>query len=194
MIFIKNFNFVYSKFNSFFKLNSFNLFYIIFIFVSVILFIFFPDNFSNTYNDNDFLLPTYLDTYHLSSEFGYREIYGKVNYHNGIDFPVPENAPVYATMSGIVNYSDFMPGYGICVTIIHENGLKTLYGHLSEKYHVPNGSYVFKGDLIAYVGPKFLSDGRLNGFTTGPHLHFSIFDNNGNALSPLDFEYKKAGT
>lgn len=178
VIFIK---FYYSSF--------FHYFFIFCLFIFIFVLLFYSN--CNFDSDDELFLPTTLDTLHLSSEFGYREIYGNINFHNGIDFPVPENTPIYAASSGVVTYSDFLSGYGICVTIVHDNGLKSLYGHLSEKYHIDVGSYVSKGDIIAYVGPKYLSDGRLNGFTTGPHLHFSIFDSSGQALNPLNFSYKK---
>lgn len=48
-----------------------------------------------------------------------------------------------------------------------------------------------KGENIGYVGPKYLSDGKLNGYTTGPHLHFTIFLQNGKTTNPLEFSYQE---
>ena len=48
-------------------------------------------------------------------------------------------------------------------------------------YFSPNGLKLKKGDnvtqgqLVAYVGPKYLKNGKLNGMTTGPHLHFTLY-------------------
>lgn len=59
------------------------------------------------------------------------------------------------------------------------------YSHISPNFIVEIGHLVTKGQIIAYVGPKYLDDasqnsyfdyseGRpTNGATTGPHLHFS---------------------
>jgi murein DD-endopeptidase MepM/ murein hydrolase activator NlpD len=48
----------------------------------------------------------------------------------------------------------------------HNNGLTTLYGHLS-KYIVSIGQRVERGEVIGYVGST--------GYATGPHLHFTVF-------------------
>lgn len=121
----------------------------------------------------------------ISCYYGNRELFGKPNFHNGIDFLAPQGSYVYASSSGTVTHSGFLNGYGNCVTILHTNGMKTLYAHLSEQYIIHNGDIVQQGQVIAQVGPKYLSNGILNGWTTGPHLHFSIFDINGNSIDPL---------
>ena len=68
---------------------------------------------------------------------------------------------------------------------MHDNGYKTLYSHLSSEYIVKTGQYVNSSELIATVGPKYLEGGILNGYTTGPHLHFSVFNSDGNTIDPL---------
>ena len=55
-----------------------------------------------------------------------------------------------------------MPGTYI---VIHDNCVKTLYGHCS-KLLVEKGDKVKQGDIIAEVGET--------GKATGPHLHFEI--------------------
>lgn len=40
------------------------------------------------------------------------------------------------------------------------------------------------GQIIGKVGPKYLENGMLNGFTTGPHLHFCIYKD-GKTLDPI---------
>jgi murein DD-endopeptidase MepM/ murein hydrolase activator NlpD len=56
-------------------------------------------------------------------------------------------------------------GYGRMIVIDHQNGLKTLYAHLSV-INVEIGQSVAKGDLIGLCGST--------GNSTGPHLHFEV--------------------
>lgn len=122
----------------------------------------------------------------ISSEYGNRILYDNANFHNGIDFLAPLGSEVIASSSGYISYASFMEnGYGNTVIINHSNNIKTLYCHLSENFIVKIGQFVNAGDTIAYVGPKILSNGVLNGNTTGPHLHFSIFKNN-STINPLE--------
>ena len=94
--------------------------------------------------------------------------------HNGIDFPVAEGTPVYASHSGTVTYSGLDGANGkLCViksdeTFVYNNVIsyfKTLYCHLSE-FVVLAGTDVEMGQLIAYSGNT--------GASTGPHLHFGV--------------------
>lgn len=168
----------------------FKKFYLIFIsFISLISTLFSLKT-SNLNLDNSInLYPTSYTS--ISCYFGYRTLFGKQNFHNGIDFLAPQNSKIYATLSGIVTFAGFTNGYGMCVTILHDNGYKSLYGHMSENMIVSTGMSIKQGDIIGYVGPKILSNGISNGWTTGPHLHFTIYDNNGNAIDPLKFEYQE---
>lgn len=158
-------------------------------FLSIFSFIYNP-HFSDSYHNNsNYLKP--IKSNLISSYFGYRDLYGKTNFHDGIDFPAPPNTNVYATQSGVVINSSFINGYGNTVTILHQNGTKSLYGHLSETFFVYNGQTVSQGQLIGKVGPKYLSDGRLNGFTTGPHLHFTVFNQDGKQIDPLSLNLQE---
>lgn len=138
---------------------------------------------------NSFIYPSnYTNT---SSTFGTRFLFGN-SFHDGIDFLAPQGSEIYATLDGVVTFASFTKtGYGNAIILLHDNGLKTLYGHISEDFIVNVGDYISKGDIIAHVGPKILSNGKLNGNTTGPHLHFSIFDRSGKAINPFDFSYEK---
>ncbi|MDE5785189.1 MAG: M23 family metallopeptidase, partial [Duncaniella sp.] len=74
-------------------------------------------------------------------------------------------------------------GYGHYVVMRHENGLETVYGHLSRTLVKPN-QYVKAGEPIALGG----NTGR----STGPHLHFET-RYLGRAINPaeiIDFENK----
>ena len=84
--------------------------------------------------------------------------------HNGVDIPLKEGEPIYATFDGRVRYSkDSKTGYGQLVIIRHDNGLETYMGHLSKRL-VKEGDWVTAGQVIG--------EGGSTGRSTGPHLHF----------------------
>lgn len=123
----------------------------------------------------------------ISSPYGNRLLYGNNNFHNGVDFLAPAGSEIYAITSGYITYAEFLEtGYGNTIIIDHGNNTKSLYSHTSENYIVNVGDWVLSGQIIGYVGPKYLSNGMLNGNTTGPHLHFSVFINN-ISVDPLYF-------
>ncbi|GEM_PF-1043873 len=101
-------------------------------------------------------------------------------WHNGIDIANAVGTPVRAAQAGRVVYSGWDgSGYGYMVRIDHGNGLQTLYGHAS-RLLVQTGEYVDQGQTIMLMG----STGR----STGPHVHFSIFQGGGfSGLNPLKF-------
>ncbi|MBX4210465.1 peptidoglycan DD-metalloendopeptidase family protein [Candidatus Parcubacteria bacterium] len=96
--------------------------------------------------------------------------------HNGVDFAAAIGTRILAAADGIVegtgNTDLVCPGasYGKWVFIRHNNGLSTLYGHLS-LIKVTPGQSVHVGDIIGYSGNT--------GFTTGPHLHFTVYATQG---------------
>ena len=103
----------------------------------------------------------------VTSEFGGRRdpITGKQDGHTGMDLAVPTGTPVRAALPGTVRVAKYDSSYGYYVTIGHENGLLTLYGHNSRLLVHP-GQTVQAGDVISLSG----STGR----STGPHLHFEV--------------------
>jgi murein DD-endopeptidase MepM/ murein hydrolase activator NlpD len=88
--------------------------------------------------------------------------------HNGVDFGISYDK-IYSTEDGkVINSGDNGKyAYGKWVAIDHGDGLVTLYGHLSKK-SASNGDKVKKGEVIGTSGNT--------GYSTGPHLHFSVFD------------------
>lgn len=103
----------------------------------------------------------------VTSEFGGRRdpITGKQDGHTGMDLAVPTGTPVRAALPGTVRVAKYDSSYGYYVTIGHENGLLTLYGHNSRLLVQP-GQVVQAGDVISLSG----STGR----STGPYLHFEV--------------------
>lgn len=96
--------------------------------------------------------------------------------HNGVDFRASLGTKVKAALTGIVEMTgntDEVKGcysYGKYVLIKHNNGLSTLYAHLSF-IKVNKGDAVITGDTIGYSGNT--------GYSTGPHLHFTVYASQG---------------
>ncbi len=108
----------------------------------------------------------------LTSGFGYRSdpFTGVRRFHYGIDLANSLGTPIMAAMDGVVVDVENRPaGYGKYIVIRHSRGYQTLYGHLSS-INVREGQRVKQGQRIGLMG----STGR----STGPHLHFSIYQNN----------------
>jgi murein DD-endopeptidase MepM/ murein hydrolase activator NlpD len=123
------------------------------------------------------------------SKFGWRTnpYTGRYSYHDGIDISGSLGVPIYAADSGTVRFSigslgasSMAPIYGRSYVFIdHHNGYITMYGHNSRRASgVYEGAAVVKGQIIAYMGSE--------GWSTGPHLHFSIYKN-GTPVNPLNY-------
>lgn len=98
----------------------------------------------------------------LTSPFGYRPRFGRM--HKGVDLNLQVGDTVRASFDGRIRITQYEgKGYGYYVVVRHDNGLETVYGHLSRFLVKPN-QYVKAGDPIALGG----NTGR----STGPHLHF----------------------
>lgn len=96
---------------------------------------------------------------------------GNGGFHNGIDIDLETGDAVRAardgTVSGVANMGRY--AYGKWISIKHDNGLTTLYGHLSVQ-SVSVGQKVKAGDIIGYGGST--------GYSTGSHLHFTVYATN----------------
>jgi len=99
---------------------------------------------------------------YVTSRYGYRPAFKRS--HKGVDLRSAVGDTVYAAFSGRVRLTKYeRSGYGFYVILRHENGLETVYGHLS-RFLVKPDQYVKAGQPIALSG----NTGR----STGPHLHF----------------------
>ena len=110
------------------------------------------------------------------------------HFHNGIDIALVEGTKLYAMADGVITFIGYSEGYGNNIIITYTNGYKSMYGHISSDFLVKKGQTVSQGELVAYVGPKYLKSGKLNGMTTGPHLHFTLYKNNKH-INPLSIKY-----
>ena len=98
----------------------------------------------------------------IASKYGIRDH----RLHRGVDVSVIKDEPIVAAFPGVVTMAKYNKGgYGHYVIVDHENGLQTLYGHLSERL-VKIGERVYPGDIVGLAG----NSGR----SSGAHLHFEI--------------------
>ncbi|MEC4893480.1 MAG: M23 family metallopeptidase, partial [Oscillatoria sp. PMC 1050.18] len=89
--------------------------------------------------------------------------------HNGIDLSTWHSNPyvrVKAAKPGkVIEVGYHANGWGNFVRIQHDNGLRTVYAHLSN-IDVQYGQQVSGGQKIGNVGST--------GYSSGPHLHFEV--------------------
>ena len=130
------------------------------------------------------------------------------HFHAGLDIKTGGGTglPVYAAADGYVGRVTIMAkGYGMLVTLVHPNGLSTLYAHLQglepklftyvkqkqteqQTFEInidfKPGQFAYrKGDVLAYSGNS--------GSSGGPHLHFEVRDAQNNYLNPLLFGFNE---
>jgi hypothetical protein len=95
--------------------------------------------------------------------------------HFGIDMVTEPDQPVLSVMNGTVTFANWTIDTGYVIQVQHENNYLSLYKHNAELLKGV-GDFVYKGEAIAIVG----NSGEL---TTGPHLHFELWQN-GAPLNP----------
>jgi len=92
------------------------------------------------------------------------------HFHTGIDIANDMYTPIRAAGAGKVIWAGRSPYDPSWIVIIaHSSHLVTWYAHIDNRRHPPavhEGEYVNKGQIIAYEG--------MTGWTTGPHLHWSV--------------------
>ena len=93
-----------------------------------------------------------------------------LHWYNAIDFSNSCGALVFAAAQGTVQRIGYgwNHGYGNYLTILHPNGVVTLYAHLSQ-ISVTSGTNVSQGTIIGRIG----NTGHTVG-ATGCHVHFEV--------------------
>jgi len=122
----------------------------------------------------------------LTSPFGFRvsPLLNIEVHHEGLDISSVWHSQVLAVADGVVTEhwpppDDYWRGhetYGGTVTILHDNGLSTLYAHMSWT-RIHTGDRVRAGQVIGRVGNTGKSDGQ--------HLHIEVLTATGERLNPL---------
>jgi murein DD-endopeptidase MepM/ murein hydrolase activator NlpD len=115
----------------------------------------------------------------LTSPFGWRNdpISGVRRYHNAVDLAAPQGTRINAAQDGTITKVGYNATYGNFVIIDHGGGYQTMYAHM-HRVSVKRGARISQGNKIGEVGTT--------GYSTGPHLHFSIYKNN-KPINPLEF-------
>lgn len=114
-------------------------------------------------------LPGYGD---ITSPFGWREIFGRNEFHQGVDIGCPTGTTVVSASAGRVirvgweNPANERQGYGYYL-VVRDNDKLYYYGHLT-----PDSNLVRVGDEVQ-PGQALAKSGD-SGDATGPHLHFGI--------------------
>lgn len=105
---------------------------------------------------------------HKTQGYGKTKFTKWYTFHNGVDFADAVGTPVLAAEDGevVAMGDEGKYAYGKWIAIKHNNGLTTLYGHLS-KQSVKKGEDVDRGEKIGLMGST--------GYSTGPHVHFGVY-------------------
>ena len=98
--------------------------------------------------------------------------------HYAVDVVAAVDTPVKAIANGTVIFSEWTTETGYVIILEHKDGLLSVYKH-NGSLSKAQGDVVSVGEVIAAVG----NTGEL---TTGPHLHFELW-NNGNPVNPQDY-------
>lgn len=107
----------------------------------------------------------------LTSNYGSR--WGTI--HGGLDIANAMQTPIFAVADGEVVDSGPASGFGQWVRLKHDDGTVSVYGHIDSSL-VRVGQRVMAGDEIAKMGNR--------GFSTGPHLHFEIWEHGTDRIDP----------
>jgi len=98
--------------------------------------------------------------------------------HFAIDIAVDKDTPVKAVADGTVIFKGFTADTGYVIVIEHSQGFISVYKHNSSIYK-EQGELVKSGEVIA-------SAGSTGSFSTGPHLHFELW-NDGYPVNPSNY-------
>lgn len=90
------------------------------------------------------------------------------HFHTGVDIPAPTGTPIRAPVTGTITTVGWDPqGFGNYTVLTTSAGLQLWFGHQSQ-INVRQGDSVQAGAIIGQVGST--------GNSTGPHLHFGVWD------------------
>ncbi len=114
----------------------------------------------------------------------FHPILQRMRAHKGVDMAAPTGTGIKAAGDAVVDFIGEKSGYGNVIILKHNNGISTVYGHLSRfASGLHRGNKVSQGEIIGYVG--------MSGLATGPHLHYE-FLLNGQHRDPMKVALPKA--
>ncbi len=123
----------------------------------------------------------------ISSGFSsgrFHPVLQRMRAHKGVDMAAPIGTRIKASGDAVVDFVGQKGGYGNVIVLKHNNGISTVYGHLSRFADgLHRGEKVTQGDIIGFVG--------MTGLATGPHLHYE-FLLNGEHRDPMTVALPKA--
>ncbi|RZS36934.1 peptidase M23-like protein [Herbihabitans rhizosphaerae] len=96
--------------------------------------------------------------------------------HYGVDIANRIGTPIKSVTDGVVIEAGPASGFGLWLQVQHADGTISVYGHI-DSYSVRVGQKVKAGEQIARMGNR--------GQSTGPHLHFEIWDSSGKKVNPM---------
>jgi len=98
--------------------------------------------------------------------------------HFAIDIAVDKDTPVKAVADGTVIFKGFTADTGYVIVLEHSQGFISVYKHNASIFK-EQGELVRSGEVIA-------SAGSTGNFSTGPHLHFELW-NDGYPVNPSNY-------
>jgi murein DD-endopeptidase MepM/ murein hydrolase activator NlpD len=116
----------------------------------------------------------------VSSKFGVRRLQGRISLHRGVDLVAPRGSLVVAAREGRVADTGRARACGWYVTVEHANSWRTVYCHLRAD---PRRLGIVQGLRVPAMG--VVGEVGSTGHSTGPHLHFTLLDDRGEAHDPL---------
>lgn len=103
-------------------------------------------------------------------------------YHTGIDLKADAGTPVSCCLDGTVeSVTVGHQLFGTTITVLHDNGLKTVYRFVDARENLKAGDKVKRGEVIGTV-----ADPNGREADDGAHLHFEVYEN-GVMSDPEDY-------
>jgi len=128
------------------------------------------------------ILPTATDNINFSLfppvKGSISETYSIEDKHFAVDIVTTRNSPIKSVADGRVVFAEWTAETGYVIIIEHSYGLLSVYKH-NASLTKSQGDMVRGGEVVATAG----NTGEL---TTGPHLHFELW-NEGNPVDPSEY-------
>lgn len=114
------------------------------------------------------MVSPFIGNFKVTSPRGNRVLYGKDDYHKGMDLVGLDDINIYAIADGVVDATPYEAnGFGYYVRQKLPNGKRIYYGHMAEKsVCVVPGQEIRVGDRLGIMGST--------GQSTGAHTHIEI--------------------